>query len=88
MFIGGLRILKVPLTKRIIQAFFLSLIFTKVFGKNATPNNILVIKACVQNMLDPQHPKIEMDEDYILSKLNQYMDTESSGESTSLTSEV
>jgi len=23
-------------------------------------------------MLDPQHPKIEMDEDYIISKLNQY----------------
>lgn len=26
-------------------------------------------------MLDPQHPKIEMDEDYIISKLNQYVVT-------------
>ncbi len=31
----------------------LSQIITKVFGKNATGNNTLVIKACVQNMLDP-----------------------------------
>ena len=47
-------------------------IVTKVFGANATKNNTLVIKACVQNMLDPQHPKIEMDEDYIISKLNHF----------------
>ena len=52
----------------------LTQIVTKVFGTNATKNNVLVIKACVQNMLDPQHPKIEMDEDYIINKLNQYSD--------------
>ena len=50
----------------------LTQIVTKVFGTNATKNNTLVIKACVQNMLDPQYPKIEMNEDYIVSKLNQY----------------
>ena len=50
----------------------LSQIVAKVFGKNATKNNAFVIKACVQNMLDPEHVKIEMDEDYIISKLNQY----------------
>jgi hypothetical protein len=49
----------------------LTQIVTKVFGTNATRNNTLVIKACIQNMLDPQHPKIEMDEDYIINKLNQ-----------------
>ena len=51
----------------------LTQIVTKVFGTNATKNNTLVIKACVQNMLDPQYPKIEMNEDYIVSKLNQYV---------------
>ena len=50
----------------------LSQIVTKVFGKNATKNNTFVVKAYVQNMLDPEHIKIEMDEDYIISKLNQY----------------
>ena len=50
----------------------LTQIVTKVFGTNATKNNALIIKACVQNMFDPQFPKIEMDEDYIISKLNQY----------------
>ena len=50
----------------------LTQIVTKVFGTNATKNNILVIKACVQNMLDPQYLKIEMNDDYIVSKLNQY----------------
>ncbi|RGB34699.1 hypothetical protein C1646_760284 [Rhizophagus diaphanus] len=39
----------------------LSQIVTKVFSKNATK----------QNMLDPEHVKIEMDEDCITSKLNQ-----------------
>ncbi|CAB5362155.1 unnamed protein product [Rhizophagus irregularis] len=34
-------------------------------------------KACIQNMLDPEHPKIEMDEDYIISKLIKYADDES-----------
>ncbi|CAB4418596.1 unnamed protein product [Rhizophagus irregularis] len=52
-------------------------IVTKVFGKSATKNNTFVIKACVQNMLDPEHPKIEMDEDYIISKLIKYADDES-----------
>ncbi|CAB4376553.1 unnamed protein product [Rhizophagus irregularis] len=52
-------------------------IVTKVFGKSATENNTFVIKACVQNMLDPEHPKIEMDEDYIISKLIKYADDES-----------
>ncbi|CAB4403610.1 unnamed protein product [Rhizophagus irregularis] len=50
----------------------LSQIVAKVFGKNATKNNAFVIKACIQNMLDPEHVKIEMDEDYIITKLNQY----------------
>ena len=50
----------------------LTQIVTKVFGTNATKNNTLVIKACVQNMLDSQHLKIEMDEDYIINKLNQF----------------
>jgi hypothetical protein len=45
----------------------------KVFGKNATKNNTFIIKACVQNMLDSKHPKIEMDENYIILKLNQYV---------------
>ncbi|PKY58811.1 hypothetical protein RhiirA4_550165 [Rhizophagus irregularis] len=58
----------------------LSQIVAKVFGKNATKNNAFVIKACVQNMLDPEHVKIEMDEDYIISKLNQYADNELNGE--------
>ncbi|PKB95650.1 hypothetical protein RhiirA5_436316 [Rhizophagus irregularis] len=54
----------------------LSQIVAKLFGKNSTKNNAFVIKACVQNMLDPEHVKIEMDEDYIISKLNQYADNE------------
>ncbi|CAG8773697.1 1482_t:CDS:2, partial [Rhizophagus irregularis] len=40
----------------------LSQIVAKVFSKNATKNNAFVIKACIQNMLDPEHVKIEMDE--------------------------
>ncbi|CAG8697538.1 8463_t:CDS:2 [Rhizophagus irregularis] len=50
--------------------------FDGVFGKNATKNNAFVIKACVQNMLDSEHVKIEMDEDYIITKLNQYANNE------------
>ncbi|GET65203.1 hypothetical protein GLOIN_2v1873040 [Rhizophagus irregularis DAOM 181602=DAOM 197198] len=50
----------------------LSQIVAKVFSKNATKNNAFVIKACIQNMLDPEHVKIEMDEGYIITKLNQY----------------
>ncbi|GES93713.1 hypothetical protein GLOIN_2v1488122 [Rhizophagus clarus] len=65
----------------------LSQIVTKVFGKNATKNNTFIIKACVQNMLDPKHPKIEMDEDYIISKLIQYADNEcNNDESVSISS--
>ncbi|PKB98139.1 hypothetical protein RhiirA5_506307 [Rhizophagus irregularis] len=52
-------------------------IWKSMFGKSATKNNTFVIKACVQNMLDPEHPKIEMDEDYIISKLIKYADDES-----------
>ncbi|CAB4426019.1 unnamed protein product [Rhizophagus irregularis] len=58
----------------------LSQIVAKVFGKKCNQNNAFVIKACVQNMLDPEHVKIEMDEDYIISKLNQYADNELNGE--------
>ncbi|GES83573.1 hypothetical protein GLOIN_2v1488122 [Rhizophagus clarus] len=65
----------------------LSQIVTKVFGKNATKNNTFIIKACVQNMLDPKYPKIEMDEDYIISKLIQYADNEcNNDESVSISS--
>lgn len=66
---GGLKIQKPLLMKMMSCQSLLSKIVTKVFGKNATKNNTFVIKACVQNMLDPEHPKIEMDEDYIISKL-------------------
>jgi hypothetical protein len=51
----------------------LSQIVTKTFGANATKHNIYVVKACVQNMLDPNHAKIEMDEDYIILKLIDFM---------------
>ncbi|GBB90397.1 hypothetical protein RclHR1_17340002 [Rhizophagus clarus] len=65
----------------------LSQIVIKVFGKNATKNNTFIIKACVQNMLDPKHPKIEMDENYIISKLIQYADNKcNNDESVSISS--
>ena len=68
---GGLKILKLPLIMKMNHCFH-SQIVVNVFGKNATKNNTFVVKACVQNLLDPEHIKIEMDEDYIISKLIQY----------------
>ena len=60
--------LEIPIDE--VDDTLLSQIVAKVFDTNATRNNVLVVKAYVENMLDPQHPKIEMDEDYIISKLN------------------
>ena len=53
----------------------LSQIVTKIFGINATKHNTYVVKACVQNMLDPNHVKIKMDKDYIILKLNEFIVT-------------
>ncbi|GES93367.1 hypothetical protein GLOIN_2v1488122 [Rhizophagus clarus] len=65
----------------------LSQIVTKVFNKNTTKNNTFIIKTCVQNILDPKYPKIEMDEDYIISKLIQYADNKcNNDESVSISS--
>ena len=65
--------LEKPIDEENDKTTLLSQIVTKVFGTNATKHNVFVVKACVLNMLDPNHPKIEMDENYIISKLVQYM---------------